>query len=249
MPFPQIPRKHRWEPAFTASDFRRYQSSRVGPLPKPPPNAVMVFGHRWSRYLNRKYRGAYDSRTGVYRAEPSVGVVLVDGPGAPFATIVVEELAALGVKAFVIVGIAGSLDRNIPAGSMVVCSKALRDEGTSHHYRSAARFARPDRLLTNSLKLSLERAGVPYVEGSTWTIDAPYRETGPEIRRYRKGGILTVEMEAAAVFTVTQVLGRKSAALFVVSDFLDENGWEPRFHDTRSPLRRALQLAIRACKN
>ena len=249
MPFPQNPNKHRWEPVFTALDFRRYQASRVGRLRKPPPRVVMVFGQRWSRYLKQRYRGAYDPHTAVYRVDPSVGVVHVEGPGAPFATIVIEELAALGVNAFVIVGIAGSLDRTVPAGSMVVCSKALRDEGTSHHYRRAAPFAFPDRDLTRSLESALERAGLPYVNGPTWTTDAAYRETGPEIRRYRKLGILTVEMEAAAVFTVTRALGRKSAALFVVSDLLDEAGWEPRFHDTRTPLRQALRVALLAGKD
>lgn len=209
----------------------------------------MVFGHRWSRYLGRKFRGVYDPRTGVYSANSSVGVVLVDGPGAPFASIVVEELAALGVKQFLIVGIAGSLNPRIQTGSMVVCSKALRDEGTSHHYRKPAPYARPNGALTNLLKSRLEREGIPFVEGPTWTTDAPYRETVPEIRRYRKAGVLTVEMEAAAVFTVSKTLGRRAAALFVISDHLDEKGWKPRFHDTRIPLRRAFRVAIQACTN
>ena len=34
------------------------------------------------------------------------------------------------------------------------------------------------------------------------TIDAPYRETVAEARRYRRQGVLTVEMEAAALFAV-----------------------------------------------
>lgn len=209
----------------------------------------MVFGERWTRYLKRKFRGAYDARTGVYRVDRYVGIVHVRGPGAPYASIEVEERAALGVKEFVIVGLAGSLQRGLPAGSMVVCTKALRDEGTSHHYRKTAPFAQPDRQLTSSLKVSLQRAGVPYVQGPSWTTDAPYRETVPEIRRYRRAGILTVEMEAAAVFTVARALGRSAAALFVISDHLDETGWDPRFHDTRASLHRALRIAIPACKN
>lgn len=208
-----------------------------------------MFGERWTRYLRRTFRGRYDSRTGIYRATRSVGVVQVQGPGAPFAGIVVEELAALGVRRFVLVGLAGSLAREIRVGSMVVCTKALRDEGTSHHYQKGAPFSHPDRRLTSSLALSLRAAGTPYSRGPSWTTDAPYRETVPEIRRYRRAGILTVEMEASAVFAVAMALDREAAALFVISDHLDETGWEPRFHDTRTALHRALRIAIRACEN
>ena len=247
MPYPQEPAKHRWEPLFTATDFQRYVASRRGgPLPKPPASVVMVFGSRWKGYLPRKFRGALDSRTGVYRATANAGVVNVDGPGAPFASIVVEELAALDVRRFVVVGLAGSLTPDVDTGSMVLCTKALRDEGTSHHYQRPSTFAHPDRQLTESLRTGLKRSGAPFVRGASWTIDAPYRETVPEIRRYRRAGILTVEMEASAVFAVAQRLNVAAAALFVISDHLDDSGWEPRFHDTRKPLRRALDIALSA---
>ncbi len=167
------------------------------------------------------------------------------GPGAPCASIVVEELAAQGVRRFVLVGLAGALAPELAPGSYVVCTRALRDEGTSHHYRAPGRFARPDGRLTADLRRVLEREGAPYRAGSTWTTDAPYRETREEVRGFRREGILTVEMEASAVFTVARYLGVSSAALFVISDRLDENGWEPRFRDARRPLYRALDLVAR----
>jgi len=151
-----------------------------------------------------------------------VGIAHISGPGAPFATIVVEELTALGVKQFLIVGLAGSLRASLRVGSLVVCDKALRDEGTSHHYVKRCAFARPSPRLVAKLVDTLKRNRVSFAEGPGWTTDAPYRETIAEIRRYRKSGILTVEMEAAAVFTVARLLGGRAAALFVISDHLDE---------------------------
>ena len=207
---------------------------------------ILVFGRRWRGYLSRKFRGTLDRRTDIYRVRPSVGVTVLAGPGAPHVAIVVEELAALGVRRFVIVGIAGSLQPSLRVGSLVLCGRALRDEGTSHHYIRPGRFVRPSAGLTETLRTELERRGTPYAIGPTWTIDAPYRETVTEIRRYRRLGILTVEMEASALFSVARLRGRQSAALFVISDHLDERGWEPRFHDSRPGLRRALELAIRA---
>ena len=246
MPFPQHPRKHTGRPLFTAVDFSRYWAKRTGLAPpRPPRSVVLLFGrHRWHSYLSRRYRGARDPRTDVYRVRDGVGVTLVDGPGAPLAAIVVEELAALGVRRFVIVGIAGSLQPELRAGCLVLCNGALRDEGTSHHYVRSGLFARPSSRLTRAVKAALRREEVPFEEGSSWSIDAVYRETASEVRRYRKAGISTVEMEASAVFCVARYCGCEAAALFVISDHLSERKWEPRFHDTKPGLRRALQIAI-----
>jgi uridine phosphorylase len=245
MPFPLHPRKHREEPLFTASDFHKYEASRTGsPPPKPPSNLVLVFGSRWREYLTKRYGNKRDPRSGVYRLNRTVGIAHVSGPGAPFAAIVVEELAALGVQQFLIVGLAGSLQANLPVGSLVVCTRALRDEGTSYHYAPRSSFARPSPRLVAALKATLERNRVSFTEGPSWTTDAPYRETIAELRRYRRSGIVTVEMEASAIFTVARCLGGRAAALFVISDHLDERGWEPRFHDSTQALRRALRLAL-----
>jgi uridine phosphorylase len=206
-----------------------------------------VFGRRWERYLSRRYPGSPALRnSGIYRANDEVGVSIVGGPGAPYAAIVVEELAALGVRRFLIAGIAGSLQPKLRAGSLVICNRALRDEGTSHHYAGPSVFAYPSSKLTRVLRSTLERHGTSFTVGPTWTTDAPYRETIPEVRRYRKQGILTVEMEASAVFSVARCRGCEAAAMFVISDHLDERGWEPRFHDSRPGLRHALNLAVEA---
>ena len=40
-----------------------------------------------------------------------------------------------------------------------------------------------------------------------------------------------MEMEAAALFTVSRVLGVRAASVFCVSDVLHGLEWEPHFHD------------------
>ena len=248
MPFPQHPGKHRAKALFAASEFHRYEARTTGRSPPSVPASILlVFGQRrWRRYLDQKYRGALDRRTDVYRVAPSTGVTILDGPGAPFAAICIEELAALGARRFVIAGLAGSLQRDLRVGSLVLCRRALRDEGTSHHYVGPGRFASPSPRLTARLRRTFQRAGVPFAFGDTWTIDAPYRETRAEIRRYRADGILTVEMEASAAFAVARCRRCEASAAFVISDHLDESGWEPRFHDTRAALRRAFDLSVEA---
>jgi uridine phosphorylase len=138
---------------------------------------------------------------------------------------VIEELAALGVKTIVGVGTAGGLSPDLEIGQTVVCSAAIRDEGTSHHYAPAGRWAVPDSDLLGALRATFPDA----VVGTSWTTDAPYRETAEEISAYRAEGILTVDMEASAIFTVGALLGVQTASVFCISDVLHGEEWEPHF--------------------
>jgi len=178
-----------------------------------------------------------------------VGVVEGFGFGAPGAAIVMEELATLGVHRFVNLGLAGALPNEVGFGDVVLCTGAVRDEGVSHHYVPAARYAYPATGLTDELRQVLLREGASFTEGPTWTIDAVYRETIEEALAYRDEGVVTVEMEAAALFTIASVRGVESAALFTISDhLLAESEWRPA-HDKRvlsEGLARILDVALTA---
>jgi purine-nucleoside phosphorylase len=50
-------------------------------------------------------------------------------------------------------------------------------------------------------------------------------ESKEELDMYARKGIMTVEMEAAALFAVAKVRKAKAAAVFVVSDVLTSKGW------------------------
>ena len=54
-----------------------------------------------------------------------------------------EELVALGCRRFVSIGTAGSLQPDLAVGDLLVCDRAIRDEGTSYHYQPAARYSYP----------------------------------------------------------------------------------------------------------
>ena len=88
-----------------------------------------------------------------------VAVVGGFGFGAPVATIVMENLVALGVERFVSMGTAGGLQPGQAFGDVVVCTAAVRDEGVSHHYVPPARWAHPDAELTARLADELDDGG------------------------------------------------------------------------------------------
>ena len=160
----------------------------------------------------------------------SIAVVGGFGIGAPAAATVLEELIALGAREFISIGAAGCLQPRYGFGEAVVCTGAIRDEGVSHHYAPAEKFARPSPTLTRRLARALTADGTAPQSGLSWTIDAPYRETLAEARSYQAEGVVCVEMEAAALFTVGQYRGVDVAAAFVISDhLLAEDRWTHAF--------------------
>lgn len=173
--------------------------------------------------------GSYGRAVSLDRTEGRVGVVGGFGIGAPAAAAVLEEFIAIGVQEFLSIGTAGGLQPDLAPGDVVVCTSAIRDEGVSHHYTHSDDVAAPDRALTSRLEAAILRAELPARQGASWTIDTPYRETATEARHYQDGGVLCVEMEAAALFTVAEFRGAALASAFCVSDSLADAEWNPNF--------------------
>jgi uridine phosphorylase len=129
-------------------------------------------------------------------------------------------------------GTSGGMDPSLEVGDLVLCTGAVRDEGTSHHYLPAGSPAMPDPALTAKLAAELARREQSVRHAEAWTTDAPYRETREEVLRHVDAGVAVVEMEAAALFAVGEVRGAAVASLLVVSDVLStlDGSWVPEFH-------------------
>jgi uridine phosphorylase len=160
----------------------------------------------------------------------AVAVAAEFGIGAPAAAMLIELLIAMGVRRFVSIGTAGGIDPRLAVGDLTVCTAAFRDEGVSHHYLDdASPSVDPDPALTESFAAALDATGAAATRGPTWTTDAAFRETRAEIAHYQAQGVLSVEMEAAALFAICAVRGAAIAGGFVVSDALAEPVWNPQF--------------------
>ena len=84
------------------------------------------------------------------------------------------------------------------------------------------------------LKSTLDKIGKRYSIGTSWTVDAIYRETIEEVRKYQKEGVLTVEMEAAALFAVAKYRKVQLVSAFAISDSLSDLKWNPMFHHEKT---------------
>lgn len=150
------------------------------------------------------------------------------GFGAPTAVTMMEFLIACGVKRFIFFGSAGAI-QPLPLGSLVIASRAIREEGVSYHYLEPGYAVEGSGRVLSALERTCKALKVAYEIGSTWTIDAIFRETKDKVRKYKAEGILTVEMEAAALYAVAVFRKVEAGCLFYISDSLAELVWQPGF--------------------
>jgi uridine phosphorylase len=175
-----------------------------------------------------------------------IAAVRIEGIGAPHAVTVLEELIALGAKYFIALGYAGGLQRVNKPGDLILVTKAIRDEGTSYHYATPSKYSYSSKELNAALKKTIKQNSQQFFEGGAWTTDAPYKETIPEIKIYKKEGTLAVEMEASALFTVAKYRKAHFSQLLTLSDILSEKEWIPKFHAgaIRKAFKQMVQIAI-----
>ncbi len=162
-------------------------------------------------------------REGSWQGEPIT--LAGPAPGAPYAVMVLEKLIALGTQTVIALGWCGSLRAEVRIGDLIVPEGAHSEEGTSAHYPAAAPDPRPEAGLCRILKSRLHAAGLAFHCGRVWTTDAIYRETRGKVQTYGAHGMLAVEMEMSALFTVARYRGVALAGLLVVSDELFNLTW------------------------
>lgn len=148
--------------------------------------------------------------------------------GAPLAVLTLEKLIALGARQIIAFGSGGSLQSNLSIGEYVIPSSAVSEEGTSAHYPLSHPPAAYPRIV-DALKTQCTLANKRFFLGKVWTTDAPYRETMEKVKKYQTEGILAVEMEMSALFTVACFRKVELGGLLVISDELYDLKWKSGF--------------------
>ena len=252
MPIPNFPDKHKSRPLVTPQQHVAYfrQQGFIPDFPIPESVIFCYEGHLLERITNvESVEQIHGVGGGFYlltETDNRVAVSGNNGIGAPGVSMLLEICIELGVKRFINVGIAGGLQKTSHIGDVVVCTSAIRDEGVSYHYlEDPLAPAMPSKNLTAALIQTLEADGIPYTQGPTWTIDAFFRETVAEIQHYQQEGVVTVEMEAAALFAISTLRGVDMASGFVISDLIGELVWHPQIlaQETHERLFRLYQAA------
>ena len=169
-----------------------------------------------------------------YVATLSTGVEILcstSGMGGPSTSIVINELAQIGVKTVIRVGTTGSLQAHVPVGSVIISSAALRRQGSTWDIAPPEYPAVGDPFVTVALVKAAAALGVPHHVGITASVDTFFEgqersasSANPHLLRrlqgitdeYRHLGILNYEMESATVFVCASVYGMRAGCVCAV---------------------------------
>jgi uridine phosphorylase len=144
--------------------------------------------------------------------------------GAPFAVLIAEQLFASGCRLLLSLTSAGQITPAGPTPYFVIIDRALRDEGTSYHYAAPAEYGEADPRLVTLAASALKRKALRAIVGSSWTTDAPFRETADAIASAQSKGVLAVEMEAAALYAFARATSVEILCLAHVTNTMGQAG-------------------------
>jgi DeoD family purine-nucleoside phosphorylase len=145
------------------------------------------------------------------------------GMGCPSATIVFEELIQLGVTRLLRVGTCGGLQPDHALGDLIVAISAVPADSTATHLVGGEPHCPTAswELVHEAVHVA-KHAGEPIRVGPIVSSDLFYNPDGGQYERWSKRGILAVEMEAAALFTLSALRGVHGGCLLTVSDIVVE---------------------------
>jgi uridine phosphorylase len=202
---------------------------------------------------NREHR----TLTGIYKGKKITATST--GMGCPSTAIAVEELARVGVRAFIRVGSSAGLQPQVKPGDLLVSEGSLRNDGTTAAYAHAGYPAVPDLRITLELErfarqIAAREGTFAVHSGISVSDDAFYAETPAWISQLNSLGILNVEMEASAIYVVARLRGLRagmicscSSNLFAGASLYDDvhkalkNGW---MHSIEAALETAVSLDL-----
>lgn len=191
------------------------------------PQRVKKISSSWDSFHEVAAHRQYVTHTGLYQGVPISACST--GIGGPGAAIAVEELANVGVRNFIRVGSCATLKEEIEIGDLIISTGAVRLEGTSRQYVRPEFPASASYEVILALVESADSLGLKYHLGISASTDSFYLgQSRPGFNGYtqsfsekliedlQKANVANFEMEAATIFTLTNIFGFRSGAVCAV---------------------------------
>lgn len=191
------------------------------------PERVQLISSLWDERREIARHREYVTHTGVYKGAPISSTST--GIGGPAASIALEELLRVGAKTFIRVGTTGALQPEIRVGDLVIATGAVRLDGASEEYVRVEYPAVAHYEVVLALVEAAEQLGARYHLGFVASTDTFYTgQARPGYKGYmpsvfkslmedlQAARVLSFEMEAATVFTLSSVYGARAGAVLAV---------------------------------
>jgi len=158
--------------------------------------------------------------TGTYKGEPVT--IMGSGMGMPSIAIYSYELFNFyDVESIIRIGSAGAYADKLGLGDIVVAQAACTDSNFMSQYNLPGTFApiADFGLLESAVKASRE-AGIPVHVGNVVSSDIFYNAASDANDRWKRMGVLAVEMETAALYANAIYAGKRALGMFTISDHI-----------------------------
>lgn len=167
------------------------------------------------------------------------------GMGIPSALIYCNELIKdYGVKKMIRVGSAGAYQADLALRDVVIAmsastnSNAFATEFHGVHYAATASYE----LFKKATRVAEEK-GITYKAGQVLSSDTFYENDKNAYKKWAKYGVLCVEMETAALYTLAAQYNVEALAILTISDSL-VTGEEISSEDREASLKDMMEIAL-----
>ena len=185
-------------------------------------------------------------------------VCATSGMGAPSMSIVVNELAQIGIRTIIRIGTSGSIQDHVRVGDVVIASGAVTNQGAADDIAPPQFPAVPDPFLTVALAEAAGALGLAHHVGVMASTDTFFEgqersrsSANPHLLRrlrgiideYRDLGVLNFEMEAGTLFKMGVVYGLAAGCVVGVIAQREEDE-RPDLTEKDAAVDRAIRVAV-----
>lgn len=188
-------------------------------------------------------------------------IICSTGIGGSSTSIVVEELSQLGIRIFLRIGTAGSIQSYVEVGDVLIVTAAVRCDGASRHYAPLEFPASADVLCSMALIEASELIGVKAHSGVSVSSDTFYpgqerlntysgrvmRSLRGSLKEWKSMGVMGYEMESATLLTMCLSQGLKAGVVvgIVVNRMQRE---KPNFSSVQVAENTAIKVGIEGAR-
>ena len=191
------------------------------------PERVGKIASLWDSSREVAYHREYHTMTGKYQGVPIS--CTSSGIGGPSLAIAVDELCRIDAHTFIRVGSTGGIQKGQKIGDLVISTGAVRLEGTSKDFVIPEYPAIANYEVVMALIQAAEELKVRYHVGITASTDTFYTGQGrpaygdyfPRFKEHifrdmQAARVQNFEMEAATLFTMASLFGKRAGAVCVI---------------------------------
>lgn len=168
------------------------------------------------------------------------------GMGIPSISIYIHELMeSYGVQNLIRVGTCGAYQHDVHVRDIILAQGATTDSQVNRNIFGGIDYAplADFNMLKNAYELCQEK-GLPVHVGNIFTSDAFYREDAERVLPLlEKYGVLGVEMETTALYTIAAKFNRRAMSILTVSDHV-LTGEETTSEERQTTFNEMMEIAL-----